>query len=226
MSRTSEQLKEREQTLEQEGADPLRIELLRRARRFKRSWIEMAEALLQLRDGRDYEQWGYGDLYEYCAQELLIKRRTVDKLTSSFTTLKQHAPAFLEEDGAEANVPSCDAVDYFARVLGDGGRAEERAEPPPEALDDLHQAVFEEARPVTALRRQFNPIFFAKSDEQLAVDAMVKANAAAQRLAAMLAEINGLSDRRVAEVEAALEGLRGDLEGLIPPAQERLQATG
>jgi hypothetical protein len=64
---TSRQLDEREALLEQQGAEPLRLEMLRLARSFKRSWIEMAEALVRLRDSRAYEGWGYPDLYAYCA---------------------------------------------------------------------------------------------------------------------------------------------------------------
>ena len=38
-------LQDRADELASQGADPMRIEALHRARRFKRSWLEMAEAL-------------------------------------------------------------------------------------------------------------------------------------------------------------------------------------
>jgi GTP cyclohydrolase I len=58
------------QMLERTGEDPLRLELVHRAQRFKRSWVELAEALHELRGNRGYEAWGYADLHEYCAKEL------------------------------------------------------------------------------------------------------------------------------------------------------------
>ena len=70
--------------LAREGADALRIELVRRARNFKRTWVEMAEALVEVRDTQAYLAWGYQDLYAYCHQELLLRQPTVDKLTGSF----------------------------------------------------------------------------------------------------------------------------------------------
>jgi hypothetical protein len=39
--------------------DPARVELLQRARRFKASWIELAEGLSNVRRSGDFKRWGY-----------------------------------------------------------------------------------------------------------------------------------------------------------------------
>ncbi len=208
--------------LAEQGADPLRLEVLQRARQFKRSWIDMAEALMKVRASGAYQAWGHADLYAYCADELLIKRKTVDKLTGSLTAIKRHAPALLDARDLERPIPSCESVDYFARAVGERGE-DSPPDHPIEVLDELREAVFDQARPLSAIRRQFNSVLYPKSDDQCALEALEKASAAARRVANLLPTVDGLSRRRVLEVEAALGALQQDLERLIPAARERLE---
>ncbi len=222
MASGDRKLEQRLDELAQQGADPLRLEVLDRARQFKRSWIDMAEVLLKVRASGAYEAWGYADFHAYCADELLIKRKTVDKLTGSLTAIKRHAPALLDAEDLERPIPSYDAVDYFARAVGDGGD-DSSADRPIEVLDELREAVFDQVRPVSAIRRQFNPVLYPKSDDQCVLEALEKASAAARRIASLLPDIDGLSRGRVLEVETALEALQRDLELLIPGARERLE---
>lgn len=214
MSMAAEALSRREQRLLEEGADPLRIEILQRARRFKRSWLDMAEALLRVKGTNVFEEWGYADLYAYCEEELLIKRRTVDKLTGSFSTIQQHAPQVLEQE-RDMPVPNYDAVDYFKKAL-------DAPEPqPPEVMEELRTAVFEEGQPANMLRKHFNPIFFAKSNEDVVLDALVKVKNTAERLEKLLGDVDMLSERSVTAVGSALEALTAELEEMIPKAKER-----
>lgn len=80
------------QLLELTGADAQRLDVVRRLQRFKRSWIELAEALVKV-------------------------RATVDKLTASYSTVQRHAPEVLGRDGAARAVPHVEAVEYFSRAL-------------------------------------------------------------------------------------------------------------
>lgn len=222
----TDQLETRAQDLAADGADPLRIDLLRRARRFKRTWVEMAEGLLQVRTTRAYEAWGYEDFYRYCADELLIKRRTVEKLTGSYQTLQRHAPDALE--GGD-QLPSVDAVSYFNRALERSGIQNEEGWAPLQEndaapIEQLRQAVFEQGRPIHALRKEFQQVIFAKSDEEAELEALEKANTAAQRLSRLLVDVPGLGADRVAEVAAALDGLIRDLEPLIEARQPETEA--
>jgi hypothetical protein len=221
-----ERLDQRAEALALEGADPVRVDLLRRARNFKRSWVEMAEALLELRVSRRYEDWGYKDLYAYCSEELLIKKRTVDKLTGSYNTLQTHAPEVLQSDFDQRRMPSVDAVDYFAKAVdrvSDPGTAPPE-EPAESVVQDLKQAVFDEQRPVTSLRRRFNGVVFTKSHDENALAIMEKSNAAAQRLCNWLPNIEGLGRDRIAETAACLDALIRDLEALIPETRDRVAA--
>lgn len=219
MSMATEALSRREQTLLEQGADPLRIEILQRARRFKRSWLDMAEALLQVKASQAFKGWGYEDLYAYCEEELLIKRRTVDKLTGSFSTIKQHAPQVLEEE-RDMPIPNYDAVDYFKKVMDTPETPH-----PPEVVEELRTAVFEEGQPANMLRKHFNPIFFAKSNEDVELDALMKVKNTAKRLEKLLGDVDGLSEPVVTQMGTALEALGAELQGMIPKAKERAQVS-
>lgn len=208
--------------LQRDGADPLRLELVGLARRFKRSWLEMAEALVRLQASRSYEAWGFADLYGYCADELCIQRRTVDKLTGSYQALKQHAPSVLTGQD-DARVPSYDALDYFARaVRATAVQPDDRASSPPEqrVIDELRQAVFDEGAPVSVLRRRFHDMLHGKTPDDAALEALERASATARRLASMLPGLDGVSEERMSQVGHALEALLRDLDELILDARE------
>jgi hypothetical protein len=205
------------------GADPLRVEALECARQFKRSWVQMAAVLSRVKQQRAHEAWGYGDLYAYCAQELHIKRATVDKLTGSYGALEQHAPALIRSDGANQPLPSLDAVDYFAKAVAPPETSSQRAMTPSpraqEVVERLRRAVFEEMQPVASLKREFEPVLHPKSDDQQALERLQRARAEARRLAGLLPELEGVSMRRVSEVRSALQALEADLERLITQAR-------
>jgi hypothetical protein len=209
--------------LERNGAEPARVDIVRRAERFKRSWVELAEGLWSLRKQRRYEAWGYAELHEYCQKELHIKPVTVDKLMLSYGTLRSHAPDVLKRDGVSREIPSLEAVDYFTRVLppsaADGDEplapGRRRLDAPSEVLDELRSAVFDQAQSVGELRKRFDPLLRPKSARDEEADSPRKAKALAERLAETVQATQGLSEKRVARVLAAVEALVRDLDELI-----------
>jgi hypothetical protein len=213
---THQRLGDLAEALEAEGADELRVHVVRRAREFKRSWVMMAEALVEVRNRESYLEWGYEDFYNYCSLELQLKQATADKLTGSYVALKRHAPSVLKRDGLNERIPTCDAVDYFARALqknpsnDDGERAVAE-----EVVDELRHAVFEEGAPVSDLRKRFNPVFNPKSEGAEQMDTLRRATAAVRRLERTIEEIEGLPRTRVRASLDALEALREDLTGLL-----------
>lgn len=105
--------------------DPKRSEVLGRAARFKRSWVELAEALHDVRDQDRWSGWGFGSFLEYCKKELHLRRATADKLTASFGYLTQYAPDVLKRDGVQAPIPQADTVQALARAR-EGSEVPER----------------------------------------------------------------------------------------------------
>ncbi len=220
---THDRLEELADNLEAQGEDGLRVRAVRRAREFKRSWVRMAEALVEVRDQGAYSQWGYEDFYSYCANELQIKRATADKLTGSFVALRRHAPSVLARDGLNEAIPTCDAVDYFARALQKHpSNDQDPSRDVDEGLvEELKHAVFEEGAPVTELRKRFNPIFHPKPEGAEEVEALRRASSTVRKLERLLEEIEGLPRHTVRDAQASLEALHEELT----EALERTKAS-
>ena len=208
--------------MERGGADPVRVDIVRRAQSFKRSWLELAEGLTRLRKSRQYEQWGYGDLYDYCQKELHIKAATLDKLMLSYGALREHAPEVLRRDGVSREIPSLEAIDYFSRAVGPTDAGDEpaprRMDAPRAVLDELRSAVFDEGRSVGELRKRFDPILRPRDEADEHSDQLHKLKALSQRLASSVQGVEGLTEKRVARVLAALEALGRDLDELLEKA--------
>jgi len=217
--------------LQRDGADPARVDIVRRAERFKRSWVELAEGLWSLRKQRGYERWGYAELHEYCQKELHIKPVTIDKLMLSYGTLRAHAPEVLKRDGLTREIPSLEAVDYFARALpptaadGDAATAagRRRLDAPQSVLDELHAAVFDRTQSVAELRKRFDPVLRPKPTETEEADTARKTKALAERLATSVRATPGLTEKRVGRVLAMVEALVRDLDELIDKDQSKDQ---
>jgi len=223
---THQRLGDLAEALEAEGADELRVHVVRRAREFKRSWVMMAEALVEVRNRESYLDWGYEDFYTYCSLELQLKQATADKLTGSYVALKRHAPSVLKRDGLNERIPTCDAVDYFAKALqkNPGNNDAERAIAE-EVVDELRHAVFEEGAPVSDLRKRFNPVFNPKPEGAEQMDTLRRATAAVRRLERTIEEIEGLPRPTVRASLDALEALREDLTALLERTKAQYAKT-
>jgi hypothetical protein len=227
--------------LERTGGDPKRIEAVRRAQNFRRSWVELAEVLCQVRARNLFEKWGYADFYAYAQDELTLKRATVDKLTISYNTLERHAPAVLERDGVATQIPDYEALEYYHRTVGelevhvddeeaandDPERPRRRTGripqlPSPELRQEFEEAVFNEGQPLGELRRRFDPHFFPKPKGADELERLKKASATARKLAELLAGIDGLPETQVRKLEAELGKLRTQLDELAEPIKEKV----
>ncbi|MBC8072536.1 MAG: hypothetical protein IAG13_29715 [Deltaproteobacteria bacterium] len=231
MAPASDKLEALLQRLERTGAEPARLDSIRCAQQFKRSWIELAGKLVELRKSRSYEAWGFDDFHRYCAEELQLRRATVDKLTISFSTLERVAPQVLTWDGVAKTIPSYEAVDYLGRAMGlppvgDDGEAKPRRrdEPaqPRELIKEVRSAVFDEGQTVAELRKRFDPVLWPKPKGAEKLELLIKAGSLARKLAEVLTEIDGLSEKRAASIEQALGGLRQELDALAEPLREKL----
>jgi hypothetical protein len=224
MSKGHEVLEALADRIEQGGGDAARVDIVRRAQRFKRSWLELAEGLTALRKSRRYEKWGYSELTEYCQKELHIKAATLDKLMLSYGALRTHAPEVLRRDGVSREIPTLEAVDYFSRAMGgdaEDPRAKRRLDAPREVLDELRSAVFDEGRSVGELRRRFDPILRPKNDADEPAESLRKLKSMAERMTQLVQTTEGLSEKRVARVVAVMEALTRDVEELLEQQPKR-----
>ena len=200
-----------------------RMKVVAQARAFKRSWVDMAEALVEVRNRGLHRRWGYETLHGYALEELHIKRTTCDKLTGSYHALERHVPHVLQWDGVAQQVPEMDAVDYFARAVEPRPKreGEEAPEPPAaEVVEELKQAIFEDQVSPPSLRRRFNPVLNAKDEQDERRALLSKVRSSARRLETLVTDVDGLAETRVEEVTRCLEELRQDLDVLEDDAAE------
>src|SRR5215510_7259786 len=122
------------------GGDPLRSDTLQKARAFKRTWLELAEALTKVQANKSWEEWGFTDFDAYCRKELHLRGSTVAKLLGSFRFLETSAPRVIERaraDGFESTpIPSLPAVEFVQK-------ATERAAADPETLQTIQRVAFD-----------------------------------------------------------------------------------
>jgi hypothetical protein len=185
--------------------DPERAELLRRARRFKNSWIELAEALTSAKRHSLWKGWGYDSFEAYAKSELHLRQETVDKLTGSYTFLQRRAPAVLERDGLRERVPSYQAVDFLRR-------AEEEESAPRDVLDELRGRVLDEAAPVATVARAYGDVVFPIDEGTKRARDLAGVKNVAKRLREILGETRAVPRKLAGEVSSALDRLLEAIE--------------
>ncbi len=111
-----------------------RYRVLSAARDFKASWVELGERLTETREAEQYKEWGYDSFEAYCRTELRLKAETANKLTRSFSFLRDHTPQALETR-QQRELPPLDVVDLLSR-------ARERSQVSEAQLRDISKDVF------------------------------------------------------------------------------------
>jgi hypothetical protein len=184
--------------------DPERAELIARARRFKASWIELAEALASCQKSQRYTEWGYVSFEEYYRKELHLKTATVNKLVGSYAFLRRSAPEVLERDGLNEPIPSVESIDFLRRAE----EVIESGQAPSDLLSEVRRAVFDDSLSLGKLNRQFKESLFP-SDADLE---QRKRRKELVRLVAKLVEMleivrDSVPDSVISEAEHALRAL-------------------
>lgn len=184
--------------------DPERAELIARARRFKASWIELAEALSSCQKSQRYTEWGYVSFEEYYRKELHLKTATVNKLVGSYAFLRRSAPEVLDRDGLSEPIPSVESIDFLRRAE----EVIESGQAPSDLLSEVRRAVFDDSLSLGKLNRQFKESLFP-SDAELE---QRKRRKELVRLVAKLVEMleivrDSVPDAVISEAEHALRAL-------------------
>lgn len=190
---------ELEQAERAHADDPERAEVLARARRFKASWVELAESLTGLRRSGAWKRWGHASFEDYTRKELHLRQETVDKLTGSYSFLRASAPQVLSRPPSEP-VPSYQSIDFLRR-------AEEQEHAPREVVAELRRKVIDDAAPVASLNRQYKEVLFPLADDERAERDSQQLAAAARRLASLLQATRAVPRRLAKEVGEAVERL-------------------
>ncbi|MCS6915767.1 MAG: hypothetical protein RMK29_21400 [Myxococcales bacterium] len=138
------------------AGDPERADLIARTRRFKSSWIELAEALSDCRQRERFRAWGFRTFEDYYRRELRLKTHTVDKLIGSFAFLRHAAPEVLRRDGVNQAIPGFEAVDFLRRAEEArlSGQADE------DTVAEVRRAVLEDNMSLPRVSRLFKETLF------------------------------------------------------------------
>ena len=164
--------------------DPERAETLARARAFKRTWLELAEALNRANEKRLWEKWGFSDFDAYCRKELHLRGSTVAKLLGSYRFLETSAPRVLERartDRYEAPIPSLPVVEFVQRATETGAADAE-------TMRSIHRIAFEEGAEAPLLSRQFGKVVFPQTEGDKREKLRGSIAQAARRLSSLVAE--------------------------------------
>jgi hypothetical protein len=185
--------------------DPERAAMIKTARLFKSSWLELAEALSRVRRAATWKRWGFDSFEQYTKVELHLRPETVEKLTGSFAFLQKRAPEVLARDGVASPIPSYQAVDFLRR-------AEESEDTTPDVMQQLSRKVLADAAPLSAVSREYKDVVFPISETDRAARDAATLKAAATRLRDLLPETKAVPKKVAHEAAAALERVLEALE--------------
>ncbi|MDQ3340672.1 MAG: hypothetical protein M4D80_36400 [Myxococcota bacterium] len=175
--------------------DPVRADTLQKARAFKRTWLELAEALTRVSDKRLWEGWGYSDFDAYCRKELHLRGSTVAKLLGSYRFLETSAPRVIERardtEMFDIPIPSVAAVDFVKRATEEGNADEE-------TLRTIHRVAFDEGAEAPVLKKSFGEIVFPQTDREKKEKLRAQIAGAARKLSALVAEDGSPVPRQIA----------------------------
>lgn len=181
-----------------------RQSVLLTAKRFKSSWVELGKMLVKVRDEALFEQWGYPSFEAYCLAELRIRKPTAMKLTRNFSFLDRHEPERVKEPELAESAPAFEVVEVLAQ-------AEERGQLSSQEYKSVRDAIWNQERPTSELRRELTEKFPAPEPKPPSVAAEFKRLwALAKRLHAELAA----SKKTPKDIVERAEALAGDLEEL------------
>lgn len=200
--------------------DPERAELIARTRRFKASWIELAETLTACQRNQHYTKWGYPSFEDYYRRELHLKTSTVNKLVGTYAFLRKSAPEVLSRDGIEHEFPSIQSIDFLRRAE----QAAQEGQVGTDLLAEVRRAILDDNLPAGKVSRQFKETLFPTDVEVEQQKRRREAVKLAQRLMDSLAVLEGLVPPEVLEaVQAAID----QLLSLVPeePAPKNGQAN-
>ena len=179
------------------AGDPLRADTLQKARAFKRTWIELADALTKVQANKSWEGWGYPDFDTYCRKELHLRGATVQKLLGSYRFLETSAPRVIERardveaEDLSTPIPSLPVVEFVQK-------ATERGAADAETLETIKRVAFEEGADAPMLLKQFKNVAFPETERERREKLRGNIANAARKLSTLIAEEGSPVDKKLA----------------------------
>ncbi|OGQ77768.1 MAG: hypothetical protein A2289_18970 [Deltaproteobacteria bacterium RIFOXYA12_FULL_58_15] len=189
-----------------------RYNVLVAVRDFKASWVQVGSELTEVRENNLFRNWGYTVFETYCRRELHIKTDTANKLTRSFSFVRDHEPDALEQR-TERELPPLDVVDLLSQ-------ARDRAQVSSHDLKSIQREVFDaDSSPsknqVVKRFREIDPDAFKPAPKQQRNDPsgeLRRALLLAERLLSTLDVLEGVSKESLKMARSVVAELKGKLE--------------
>ena len=152
-----------------------RYQVLATARRFKSSWVELGEKLLQIQKQGQFREWGYDSFEDYCSREIRIKKPTAQKLTLAYRYLEKDEPELLVRQTELKPLPDYRSVELLRQAREEKSFSEEE-------YAGLRRAVIEEERSHPTILKRFKEVAAGREEGPDLVHLGKVALAAARRL--------------------------------------------
>ncbi len=180
-----------------------RYRILDTAKRFKSSWVELGEKLLEVQKTGVFRDWGYESFEDYCSREIRIKKPTAEKLTLAYRFLEKEEPELLARRTELKPLPDFRSVDLLRR-------AREEEQFGDDDYSQLRRAVVEEERGHPTVVKRFRELAPPREEESSSV--LKAALAAARRLESALQRLPDLAElaEQAQEIVTTLEGAMSD----------------
>jgi len=194
-----------------------RYQVLATAKRFKSSWVELGEKLLQIQKTGEFHEWGYDSFEDYCSREIRIKKPTAQKLTLAYRYLEKDEPELLARQTELKPLPDFRSVDLLRQAREEKAFSDEE-------YAELRRAVIEEERSHPTVMKRFKEVAAAHAEEPPDATVPLKAAlAAARRLETALRSLPEFAVAQgeaigelIAQLEERIETARGDGETESP----------
>jgi hypothetical protein len=185
-----------------------RYQVLATAKRFKSSWVELGEKLLQIQKAAQFREWGYDSFEDYCSREIRIKKPTAQKLTLAYRYLEKDEPELLVRQTELKPLPDYRSVELLRQAREEKAFSEDE-------YAELRRAVIEDERSHPTVLKRFKEVAAARAEEPPDPAVPLKsALAAARRLETAL--------RAVADLPPEIPEDIGRLVGLLEKRVEAL----
>lgn len=165
-----------------------RYRILETAKRFKSTWVELGEQLVQINTSGKFRDWGYEQFEDYCSKEVRIKKPTAQKLTLAYHFMEKEEPELLARRTELKPLPDFRSVDLLRQARDEKGFSEEE-------YAELRKAVVEEDRCHPTVLKKFKEVSAVRCPEPSdPTKALRSALGAARRLETLIEEVPDVPD--------------------------------
>ncbi|WP_243688327.1 hypothetical protein [Geotalea toluenoxydans] len=148
-----------EKIMEQLDPESERYQVLDTAKKFKSSWVELGDKLLQVSSRGHFREWGYQSFEDYCVQEIRIKKGTAEKLTLAYRYMEKQEPELLTQRNPLKPLPDFRSVDLLRQAKEEKGFSDDE-------YAQLRKSIVEEERShptVSSASRRWQPAMTPRS---------------------------------------------------------------